>query len=129
MNDFLAQLFKAHGIEAVLEGEGVVFPGRLMRAGAAIVGDHTPPGHLSVQFDVWLEIGLARTVLESFAGFGATRDEAISCSAAKKPRALRMKEDRPSSRAWKESRRKRKPRRCRDRKIPKWRERTRKAYR
>jgi hypothetical protein len=78
MTEFLKDLFHDHGVEAVVEGDEVVFPRQLMRGSAAIVRDQPQKNIHSVQLDVRLRIGLGRTLVESFGGFGATRERAIA---------------------------------------------------
>src|SRR5262249_23804823 len=64
-------------VEAVAEGEWISFPGRSMRACASIVRETPQRSWLSVQLDVRLEVAPGRTIVESFAGLGETRDKAV----------------------------------------------------
>jgi hypothetical protein len=77
VNPPLLALFQGHGVEAVAEGEWVTFPGRAHRACAVIVKETPHKASLSVQLDVRFEVAPGRTVVESFAGVGVTREEAV----------------------------------------------------
>jgi hypothetical protein len=76
MNAALAHLFRDHGVESDAPGDHVVFPGRPLRATAAIVNEMVHPSAVTVQLDVWLRLQSGRELCESFAGVGPTRDEA-----------------------------------------------------
>jgi hypothetical protein len=78
VNESLLELFRAHGVEAVLLEEWVVFPGRNMRASASIVREIKQQAAMSVQLDVWFEIAPRRTIVESFAGLGETLERAVA---------------------------------------------------
>ncbi len=76
MNEPLLKLFRAHSVEAQFQDGWIVFPGRPLRATAALVGEKQHPAARSVQLDVRLEIAPGRTLIESFAGMGETREQA-----------------------------------------------------
>jgi len=76
MNAVLQEAFRAHGVEAIAEGDWVVFPRHDLRASAAVVRESPNPAGVSVQFDVRLALGPERTLVESFGGVGANREEA-----------------------------------------------------
>jgi len=78
VNESLFELFRAHGIEAVPQDDWVVFPGRAMRANAAIVREKKQQAGMSVQLDVRLEIESGRTIIESFTGLGETREKTVA---------------------------------------------------
>lgn len=78
VNEPLLQLFRAHGVEADPEGDWVAFPGRAIRASAAVVREMPQTSATTVQLDVRLEIAPRRTIIESFAGIGQGRDQAVA---------------------------------------------------
>ncbi len=78
INSTFVQIYKSHGIDAVLVGEWIEFPNRSLKCNAAIVQENEMPAYLSVQLDVRLVIGSGRTILESCGGFGSMRDQAIA---------------------------------------------------
>ena len=78
INEHLLELFQTHGIEAVLRDGWIAFPNHTMRANASIVRESEQHGGMSVRLDVRLEIALGRIIVESFAGLGETRDEAVA---------------------------------------------------
>jgi hypothetical protein len=75
-NELLLQLFRTHGVEAVPQDDWITFPGRTIRASAAIVRELPQRTALTVQLDVRLEVGPRRTIIESFAGVGQTLEKA-----------------------------------------------------
>jgi hypothetical protein len=77
INEILAELFRSHGVPAVLQEEVVVLTDRNWRAVAAIVTTTEFPAGTSVQLDVRLEIAPGRTIVESFAGVGETHEKAV----------------------------------------------------
>src|SRR5262249_22461519 len=78
VNEPLLELLRAHGVEAVVQGDWITFPGRTVRANAAIMRELPQTSALTVQLDVRLEVGPGRTIVESFAGIGVTREKAIA---------------------------------------------------
>ncbi len=78
INQLLLALFQAHGVEAILQDEWIIFPGLSLRANASIVKETKHPAWLSIQLDVRLEIAPGRTIVESFAGLGETREKALA---------------------------------------------------
>jgi hypothetical protein len=78
VNEPLLELFRAHGVEAVAQGDWITFPGRPIRANAAIVRELPQKAGLTVQLDVRFEVGPRRTIIESFAGIGQTREGACA---------------------------------------------------
>ena len=77
VNASLLALFQAHGVESHLEGEWVAFPGRRLRAGAAVVRETKHASALSVQLDVRVEVAPGRTIIESFVGVGQAPEQAV----------------------------------------------------
>jgi len=77
-SDFLLELFGAHGVEAVPQEEWVTFPDRNLKAAASIVRTLEWQAGKTVQLDVRLEIAPGRTIIESFAGVGETREKAVA---------------------------------------------------
>jgi hypothetical protein len=78
VNEALLEFFRAHGVESVPQDEWIAFPGRDMRANASIAGEMEQQSAITVQLDVELEIAPGRTISESFAGLGETREEAVA---------------------------------------------------
>jgi hypothetical protein len=78
INEFLLELFRAHGVEAVAQEEWVTFRDRKWKAAASIVRALEQQAGTSVQLDVRLEIAPGRTIIESFAGVGETREKAVA---------------------------------------------------
>jgi hypothetical protein len=74
----LQQLFESHGVAASRDGEWVTLGKPYTRCRAAVVNETPhPPDMLVIQLDVCVFIGFGPPVMESFAGIGRTRDEAI----------------------------------------------------
>ncbi len=78
VNELLLELFRAHGVDAEPQGDWIVFVGKTIRAKASVVGETAENDRTSIQLDVRLETVPGRTVIESFAGIGQTRDKAIA---------------------------------------------------
>lgn len=76
VNQFLIDLFQHHGIEATVQNGVIVFPGQSMMLTGEIVQEIKHPDQLIVQLDVRLKIASGRELVESFAGFGGTREKA-----------------------------------------------------
>lgn len=76
VNKPLAELFRAHGIQAELQEGWVTFPGRPHRAHAALFNETETKSGVSLQLDVRLEIGPERMIVESFSGVGDSRESA-----------------------------------------------------
>jgi hypothetical protein len=77
-NEFLLELFRAHGVEAASQDGSVTFPNHDMRASASIAGETKQQVGMSVQLDVRLEIAPGRTIIESLVGWGDTREKAVA---------------------------------------------------
>ncbi|HKD27776.1 MAG TPA: DUF6348 family protein, partial [Xanthobacteraceae bacterium] len=77
-NEILLELFRAHGVEAVPQEEWVTFPDHKRKATASIVRAIERQANTLVQLDVRLEIAPGRTIIESFAGVGETREKAVA---------------------------------------------------
>lgn len=77
VNSLLVRLFEEHGQAAIVQGPGILFPGTKIRLAGLIARENPIPGGFSVQFDVKCEIEPRRVLVESFAGIGPGRDEAI----------------------------------------------------
>lgn len=77
-NATLLELFRAHGVACVAQEEWIAFPDHGTRADTAIFKETQQPTGMSVQLDVRLEIDPDRTIVESFAGIGKTRREAVA---------------------------------------------------
>jgi hypothetical protein len=77
INPQIVQLFESHGISACLQGPGIIFPGHPFRAAALVVREIQHQAAMSIQLDVRFEIAPRQIIVESFAGIGSTRDEAI----------------------------------------------------
>ena len=60
------------------EGEWVIRPKRDIRANAAVVREMTLQSAKSVQLDVRFRVGLGRMLIDSFGGFGETKEQAIT---------------------------------------------------
>src|SRR5262245_54740563 len=78
LNEFLLELFQAHGVEAVAQEEWITFPDRKWKAAASIVRTLEQQAGKTVQLDIRLEIARGRTIVESFAGVGETREKAVT---------------------------------------------------
>jgi hypothetical protein len=76
--EYLLELFRRHGVEALPRDEWIVVPGRNMKANASIVREMQQPAGTSVQLDVRLEIAPWRIIVESFAGLGETAEKAVA---------------------------------------------------
>jgi len=76
VNEELQKLFQAHGVEAILQDDWLVFPGRSLKANAVLVGETAHEAVVTVQLDVHLQNTSGRTIVESFAGVGATAAQA-----------------------------------------------------
>ena len=74
-NAYLLELLRAHGVDAAPHGEWLVLSQANMKANASIVRE--APGKW-VQLDVRLEFAPGRTLNESFAGIGQTREQATA---------------------------------------------------
>ena len=78
VNEILLELFRAHGVEAVSQGDWLVLPNQNMRSSASVVSEKQQPNGMTVQLDVRLEIAPQRTIIESFVGWGETREKAVA---------------------------------------------------
>lgn len=76
INTILLELFKVHGVEAVLQDEWIDFPKHNMWANGEIVREMPPDAGVTLQLDVRFAISEQQTIIESFGGTGKTRDEA-----------------------------------------------------
>lgn len=74
----LLELFRAHSINAVLQEEWIIFPNHNIRANAEIVRELKQENIITVQLDVRVEISSWQTIMESFAGFAETREQAVT---------------------------------------------------
>jgi hypothetical protein len=77
INALMLQMFQAHGIDAAPQGEWVVFPNRNLRANGSIVKEWTEQTPMSIQLDVRIAIEPWRTIIESFAGVGETKEQTL----------------------------------------------------
>jgi len=77
-NAFLLELFRNHGIDAAPVDDWIVFRDRNMKANAAVVREMKQRVGASVQLDVRIEIEPGRTLIESFAGVGESKDRAVA---------------------------------------------------
>ena len=77
-NEGLLELFRGHGVEALLQDEWIVFPGRSVKASAELYGQASHEAATSVQLDVRVQNASGRAIVESFAGLGTTADEAVA---------------------------------------------------
>ncbi|HEX8911749.1 MAG TPA: DUF6348 family protein, partial [Humisphaera sp.] len=77
LNDALAELFRAHGVDASVRDGKVFFAGRAGWAEAVVVDDGTPRHPRTVRVDVRLDVGRGRVIVESFAGMGESPDQAL----------------------------------------------------
>jgi hypothetical protein len=68
VNDHLLALFRSHEVEAVLQDGGIVFPGRSLRADAALFNEREQRHGRSVQLDVRLALPTGQTLVESLEG-------------------------------------------------------------
>ena len=73
---FLAKLFLAHHIEATSENDWLVFPEQKMAITGSVVREIEQSVGMLIQIDVCLAIASGRTIVESFAGLGITKEEA-----------------------------------------------------
>ncbi|MFL5242164.1 MAG: DUF6348 family protein [Gemmataceae bacterium] len=78
INASLLELFQAHGVDCAPQGEWIVFSKNGMKANASIVREMPQATGMSVQLDVLFEVAPDRTIIESFAGVGQTREQAIA---------------------------------------------------
>jgi hypothetical protein len=78
LTDLLCKLFRAHDVEASVDGEWVKLPRPYMRARAAVAQETPHPNALVIQLDVIVSVMFGRVLVESFAGIGATRAAAIA---------------------------------------------------
>jgi len=78
VNEILLELFRAHGVVATRQGEGVAFPETGMKASASLIQEIKRPAILSVELEVRFEFVPGRTIIEAFAGIGATREAATA---------------------------------------------------
>jgi hypothetical protein len=78
VNAFLAELFRAHAVEAVPHGEWIAFPRHGLRANGAVVLEQSKPPWETVQLDFRFEVAPGRLLVESFGGFGQTKDQAVA---------------------------------------------------
>jgi hypothetical protein len=70
--------FKAHGIECHQQGDWIVFPNRSVKAMGLVGNEFNPrPEAYSAQLDFQLRLDSGRTLIESFAGVGKTRESAV----------------------------------------------------
>lgn len=76
-NETLAQLFESHGVEVRRDGDWLRLPKGLKTR--AVVWDHDTEhtGVFMVQLDVVLELWTGRAIVESCAGFGESRKDAL----------------------------------------------------
>ncbi|MCW3052666.1 MAG: hypothetical protein JWN14_1836 [Chthonomonadales bacterium] len=77
LNVLLAALFEAHGIDTVLNGKWILFPGTSCRACASIGQEIPNAAGITIQLDVRFEIVFGRFIVESCAGMGETWEEAV----------------------------------------------------
>ena len=77
---FLMSLFEEHEITAVPEDNWIVLTDYGLRATCAVSDPNKQPGGFSLQLDVCVETGMGRALVESFAGFGRTVEEALADS-------------------------------------------------
>jgi len=77
LNHVIADLLKGHGVSVSYYKDWVVGNGILPGFSASIVSERKDEKDFTVQIDVRASLGGERVIVESFGGFGATRDEAI----------------------------------------------------
>ncbi len=78
VNEPLLELFRAHGLEAALLDDWIIFPDSAVRAAAAIVQEIPQRTGTLAQLTVRMEVAPGTTISESFAGLGETRDSAVA---------------------------------------------------
>src|ERR1051325_671126 len=78
VNSPLLELFRAHGVEAAVQDECIVFPGQPIKANASIEKKMEKQGSISVQLGVRFEITPLQVMVESFAGLGETLEKATT---------------------------------------------------
>src|SRR6186713_2024112 len=76
--DFLQKLFAGHGVAATIDGDWVKLDKPFTRCLARVVNEMPHATAIVIQLDVLVFIGFGQLVVESFAGVGKTRDEAIA---------------------------------------------------
>jgi hypothetical protein len=76
--DLLQKLFAGHGVEATIDDDWVRLDRPFTRCMARVVNETPHAAALVIQLDVLIYIGFGQLVFESFAGIGATRDEAVA---------------------------------------------------
>jgi len=77
VNRVLRELFQAHGVEAILQGEWTQLPKSGMKASASIIQEITRPTSITAELEVRFEFAPGRTILEAFAGLGATKEATV----------------------------------------------------
>ena len=75
---FLLSLFQEHDISAVLEDDWVILVDYGLRATCAVYPHKPTNTSRTLQLDICLEINMGRALIESFAGIGATWEEALA---------------------------------------------------
>lgn len=77
VTDYLELLLRSHDVATERQGPTIVVPGTPCRAEAEIVKDRVHPQGHSIQLDIRLQLSRERWLIESFGGFGDTRDQAV----------------------------------------------------
>jgi hypothetical protein len=75
--EVLRDLFQAHGVEATLGEQWVDFPNQGMRVSASILQEVKQSTSFTIELEVQFEFAPGRTIVEAFAGLGATKDLAV----------------------------------------------------
>lgn len=78
INNFLLEVFKAHGVDCAHQGEWIVFLKPGIRASGSIVREIPHENSITIQLDVRFELAPGRTIIESFGSIAQTREQAVS---------------------------------------------------
>jgi len=78
INTIIEHLLREHHVEASTDGEWVVCSRSQVKLRGAIAGVYDYETAFSLQLDIYVQICIGRVVIESFAGMGESKEEAIS---------------------------------------------------
>ena len=77
LNDILLQLLESHGVSASVQSDWVETSGGHKLAASVVREMPSPEGTVNLQLDFYVDLPDGRLLIESFAGLGTSRNEAI----------------------------------------------------
>ena len=78
LNDILLKLLQSHGVSASVQSDWVETSAGYKFAASVVREMPSPEGTVNLQLDFYVDLPDGRLLIESFAGLGTSRDEAIN---------------------------------------------------